>query len=51
MEWTESYKQILQETAKTLKGSSRRRFRAQIVTDGDRIHIGESEVDLQCSLK
>ena len=23
----------------------------EIVTDGDRIHIGESEVDLQCSLK
>lgn len=33
MEWTESYKQILQETAKTLKGSSRRRFMAQIVME------------------
>ena len=33
MEWTESYKQILRETAKTLKGSSRRRFMAQIVIE------------------
>lgn len=33
MEWTESYKQILQETAKTLKGASRRRFMAQIVVE------------------
>lgn len=33
MEWTESYKQILQETAKKLKGASRRRFMAQIVLE------------------
>jgi hypothetical protein len=33
MEWTKSYKQILQETAKTLKGASRRRFMAQIVLE------------------
>ena len=33
MEWTESYKQILRETAKTLKGASRRRFMAQIVLE------------------
>ncbi|MEY2832200.1 MAG: hypothetical protein RLZZ574_1458 [Cyanobacteriota bacterium] len=33
MEWTESYKQILQETAKTLKGASKRRFMAQIVLE------------------
>jgi Rhodopirellula transposase DDE domain len=33
MEWTESYKQILRETAKKLKGASRRRFMAQIVLE------------------
>ena len=33
MKWTESYKQILRETAKTLKGASRRRFMAQIVLE------------------
>ncbi|MGL6343305.1 MAG: ISAzo13-like element transposase-related protein, partial [Waterburya sp.] len=33
MEWTESYKQILLQTAKTLKGVSRRRFMAQIVLE------------------
>lgn len=33
MEWTESYKQILKETAKILKGASRRRFMAQIVLE------------------
>ena len=33
MEWTESYKQILGETAKKLKGASRRRFMAQIVLE------------------
>jgi hypothetical protein len=33
MEWTESYKQILRETAKALKGASRRRFMAQIVLE------------------
>ena len=33
MEWTESLKQVLQETAKTLKGASRRRFMAQIVRE------------------
>ena len=33
MEWTESYKQILGQTAKTLKGVSRRRFMAQIVLE------------------
>ena len=33
MEWTESLKQVLQETAKTLKGSSRRKFMAQIVLE------------------
>ena len=33
MKWTKSYKQILQETAKTLKGSSRRRFMARIVLE------------------
>ncbi len=33
MEWTESYKQILLQTAKTLKGASRRRFMAQIVLE------------------
>ncbi len=33
MEWTESYKQILRETAQTLKGVSRRRFMAQIVLE------------------
>ena len=33
MNWTESYKQILGETAKTLKGVSRRRFMAQIVLE------------------
>lgn len=33
MEWTESYKQILRETAKVLKGASRRRFMAQIVLE------------------
>ncbi|MEM6614153.1 MAG: ISAzo13 family transposase, partial [Cyanobacteria bacterium P01_C01_bin.72] len=33
MEWTESYKQILRGTAKTLKESSRRRFMAQIVIE------------------
>ena len=33
MEWTESLKKILQETAKTLKGASRRRFMAKIVLE------------------
>lgn len=33
MEWTESYKQILRETAQTLKGASRRRFMAQIILE------------------
>ncbi len=33
MEWTESLKKVLQETAKTLKGTSRRRFMAQIVLE------------------
>ncbi|MDJ0637184.1 MAG: hypothetical protein QNJ34_28685 [Xenococcaceae cyanobacterium MO_188.B29] len=33
MKWTESYKQILRETAKTLKGASRRRLMAQIVLE------------------
>ena len=33
MEWTESLKQILEETAKTLKGASRRKFMAQIVLE------------------
>ena len=33
MEWTESLKQLLQETAKTLKGASRRRFMAKIVLE------------------
>lgn len=33
MKWTESYKPILRETAKTLKGASRRRFIAQIVLE------------------
>jgi hypothetical protein len=33
MEWTESYKQILRETAKTLTGALRRRFMAQIVLE------------------
>lgn len=33
MQWTESYKQILRETAKTLKGASRRRFMAKIVLE------------------
>ena len=33
MEWTESLKQVLMETAETLKGESRRRFMAQIVIE------------------
>lgn len=43
MEWTESYKQILRETANTLKGSSRRRFMAQIVMEVG--YGGQSKVE------
>ena len=43
MEWTESLKEVLQETAKTLKGASRRRFMAQIVLELG--HGGQSKAE------
>ena len=43
MKWTKSYKQILQETAKTLKGGARRRFMAQIVLELG--HGGQSKAE------
>ena len=43
MEWTESLKEILQKTAKTLKGASRRRFMAQIVLELG--HGGQSKAE------
>lgn len=43
MEWTESLKKVLQETAKTLKGTSRRRFMAQIVLELG--HGGQSKAE------
>ncbi|MEM6612968.1 MAG: hypothetical protein AAF652_12080 [Cyanobacteria bacterium P01_C01_bin.72] len=48
MEWTESYKQILQETAKALKGASRRRFLPQIV---DAANLRLSRTRLRRSIK
>ncbi len=43
MEWTESLKKVLQETAKTLKGASRRRFMGQIVLELG--HGGQSKAE------